>query len=125
MSYATLEEANALLTSTEWVGADDATKQQALDTGTLYIDNDYTCTVADPVDSSLILANVLLADMYVQGILFAPKSGNLKATTVKAGPVTVSETFSNSDQTIDPFAEIKLLLGSVCSANVVLSTIRV
>lgn len=116
MSYATIAQADTVLTSTEWYSLTDAEKQYALDIGTLWIDEKYSCTATDPVQDSLVTANILLADMKAKGTIYNQKEGSIKSKSSKADVVETSKEYTSGTQQGDnPFAEIELLLGSVCS----------
>ena len=116
MSYTDIAYADTINTSTEWVGSSDPEKQVAIDTGEIWINSKYTCAVTDPVNDNLQKANALLADMYIQGTMFSVVEGNIISTKVKADTVESEKTYSEgTQQGSNPFAEIDLLLGSVCT----------
>lgn len=115
MSYATIADADLVLTNTTWTALSSDDKQVALDAGTLWIDAKYTCAVTDPVEGNLVRANILLADKYVSGNMFVPVEGNISVKEVKAGTVSSKKEYDIGTQVgVNPYAEIELLLGSVC-----------
>ena len=118
MSYATIAQADAVLTDPSWTNLTDSEKQYALDIGTLWIDENYICTATDPVQDNLVQANILLADKYANNLLFVPNEGIVSKKTSKADVVEVSKEYeTGSTSSKDEFAEIKLLLNSVCDIN--------
>jgi len=125
--YATIDEADAILTdSSEWTSASDANKTLALSIASKWIDSKYTCTFTSPVQDDIIRATSLLADLYIKETLFTPLGGAVEAIDIKAGPVSISEKYSDAEQPEDPFSEIKLLLATTdCSENVSIEFVRV
>jgi hypothetical protein len=114
-SYATISEADAILQAEPWVSLDSDNKQYALDIGTLWIDEKYYCTVDFVIPETLQRANILLADMQVRGSLFVAKEGEIISKSVSAKSVSTSKTYSDGTQLgVNPFAEIELLLNTVC-----------
>lgn len=112
-SYITLAEANAFLYQTEpWNSSTDDQKQQALDTGRLYLDTNYICQDFDDNDApqSVKNANAYLANCYLDDKLFNntdPSQGSLiTEETVKAGSVSSTKKYSDkrgkSSKSSDP-----------------------
>lgn len=127
MSYISVAEADTfLIDSSEWSAASVTEKEYAILLSSKWIDGEYTCTVSVPVQDEVQYANAYLADMYVKGTLFSPSGGAVKSVLVKAGPVTVEEEYSDSEQAEDAFAEIRLLLSSTtCTLKTTFEVIRV
>jgi len=117
MAYTDIAYCDTVNTSTAWVAADDPTKQLAIDMGELWIDKTYTCVISDPVQDNLQRANALLADKHVNGDLYEVQEGEIKSKSVTADTVSSSKEYLQGSGTVDPFAEVNLLLGSVCSIN--------
>jgi len=126
MSYATIAQADLELTTEPWISLTDEQKQAALDIGTLWIDDKYSCAVTDPVEPALVQANILLADKYVNGVMFVAPEGVITSKKVKADSVESEKSYQNgTQQGVNPYAEIELLLGSVCAINSSLSEFTV
>lgn len=126
MAYVTIAEADTFLSSSEWTSLTTTEKQYAIDLGEMWIDKNFTCTVEDPVQEVLQRANSYLAELQAKGTLFTPKGGDVESVSVKAGPVTVSEKYENSEQAVDQFDEIKLLINSTtCSTISTFQVLRV
>lgn len=117
MAYTDIAYCDTVNLGVEWVEATDTEKQRAIDTGELWINAEYACSNTDPVDDNIQRANALLADKFIKGEFFTPETATISEKTVKAGSVETSKTFQGGQRSEDSFAEIKLLLGSVCSIS--------
>ena len=115
MAYITVTDADAINTASAWTSLSVDEKEYALEMGTLFIDNEYSCPNTTPAETNLQRANALLAEKYAMSELFNQRGGSVLETTVKAGSVMVSEVYEDSEQSVDSFAEIILLMsGTSC-----------
>lgn len=111
--YTDIPYCDSVLNSPCWVSSSDEKKQNAIDTGALWIDDKYICEITEQVQD----ANALLADMYVNSILFLPQSAEVESTKVKAGSVETETSFFESSLSNSQFSEVTLLLNSSCVVN--------
>lgn len=112
-TYTDIPYADSVLDSPCWVSSTDEEKQTALDMGALWIEDKYICQLTEQVQ----YANALLADMYVNSILFLPQSAEVASTKVKAGSVETETDFFESGLSNSQFSEVNLLLNGSCSVN--------
>lgn len=117
MAYTDIAYCDTVLSSTAWVASTDTEKQTAIDMGELWIDAEYSCVADSPVQTSIQMANALLADKYINSVLFAVNEGEIESKSVKAGSVETERTYFKGASIEDSFAEIKMLLNSECSIN--------
>ena len=127
--YCELSFANSINVSDEWEDAETSDKDMALVYGRLFIDQSYTCddTDWDTSDYSTIpeevqRSNAILAEMYIQGVLFPDSkgaSGPVTKKRVKAGSVESETTYlgfyAAYTKTTDQKPEITMLLSPYCS----------
>lgn len=121
--YATLAQADAVNGTDEpWASATDAVKNASLVNATLYIDAAYRCVLTNPVQTNVVEACSLLANIDIATPLFEVDTtvpGNVSAEAVAAGSVSSSKSFSVNPgpSKKDPFPEVTALLGQggVCS----------
>jgi hypothetical protein len=125
-AYVTIEEADAILGTTEpWIGATEDAKQAAINSGALYIDFNYQCVI-DPsnIPDTTKEANALLANEDLIQSLWTRQDdnkGKISSEEVKAGSVSSKKSYAVNAGTTwkDPFPAITALLqyGGVCKLN--------
>ncbi len=127
MVYTDIAYCDTVLSSAAWVAATDTAKQTAIDTGALWIDKNYSCSLTSPVQDSIQLANALLSDKYINNTLFVQPDQVIESKSVKAGSVETEKTYFKGIEPEDQFSEINLHLSSVCAVNynTVFKTVRV
>jgi len=121
--YATIAQADAVNGTDEpWQSATDAVKNASLINATLYIDAAYRCVMTTPVQTNVVEACSVLANIDIDTPLFEVDTtvpGNVSAEAVAAGSVSSSKSYSVNPGASkkDPFPEVTALLGQggVCS----------
>jgi len=119
--FLTLTEANAIAAlsgDSDWTGATDAAKGDALSYGRAYIDAKYSCGTIDEddVDAEIKMANALFALQHVKGELYKEPEREVTRERVEAGEVVTDESYATSGgaRRIDPHPTITAILAAHC-----------
>lgn len=119
--YCSVDEADTVNTSTDWVSLSSTEKETALKWARLYLDGNYDCSSANESDADFVtarkLANALLARQHVISDLFAdvnPDDAVLIEKTIKAGSVDIGKKYQTESRTHDRHSEITAALANYC-----------
>ncbi len=121
-AYVTVAQADVYLLNEAdtfaWDLLSDPAKQVALDYGRAYLDQSYTCTIADVTDEVILHANSLLGNEYAKDTLFTAVDNGLKKKKVSATSGTSTEKeYDLGMKNEDKFLKITSLLSSICVLN--------
>lgn len=129
-AYVTVSEADALLSGeTAWLALSDAAKQEHLEWGRVFIDNQWDCDSATQATASDSLkhANAHAGVLDFEDALFAD-SERVRSKSTTAGPVTTTKTYNGTNY-VKParVKRMEYLLALTCvrvSGGVVSSLVR-
>jgi len=126
-SYASLEYADEINTSSAWLSSSDEQKEAALQWARVYIEKTYRVMFDQSAPSNAVkTANSMLSEKQLITPLFSTASASqpergLKSKRVKGGPAEVAKEYDTvrSNSWYDPFPEISSLLNldGLCPIN--------